>query len=92
MSTLDHFYDPGTGIIGFTEFFNVSDVQVDPSATDWWWAKVNLNTPVMNTLSTFNQQGTIAHEFGHGMGLAHVYSTGSVMCQLGYGRTEHSAI
>ncbi|MFZ3102306.1 MAG: matrixin family metalloprotease [Desulfitobacteriaceae bacterium] len=54
---------------------------------NWGWSRIDFNSNVMPGLSQFNEQGTIAHELGHGMGLAHVSNTVAIMCQLGYGRT-----
>lgn len=80
------YYDPSTGIIAETQMFLYS-TKVDPWSQNWGWTKMLINWPVMNTLSQYNQQGSIAHEMGHSMGLAHVLNTGAVMCQLGSGRT-----
>ncbi len=50
--------------------FYVGSTTVDPESTDWWWAKVRLDGDFANCP---NKQGVIAHEIGHGMGLAHVF-------------------
>lgn len=61
---------------------------------NWSWTEIHLNSNSFPTLSVSNsltgdqnRQGTIAHEFGHAMGLAHSNNNTSViMCQLGSGR------
>jgi hypothetical protein len=54
---------------GITTFY-VGSNTVDPEGTDWSWAKVRLDGDFANCP---NKQGVIAHEVGHGMGLAHVF-------------------
>lgn len=61
---------------------------------NWSWTEIHLNSNSFPTLSVSNsltddqnRQGTIAHEFGHAMGLAHNNNnTNVIMCQLKYGR------
>lgn len=90
-------YHPSSyGILGDTTFYN-GDTAVggylagkDP-AVNWVWSKIRLNNPNFKNLSDFNEEGTAAHEMGHGMGLKHVSATNAVMCQLGAGRTVNNA-
>lgn len=75
---------------------NVGCINPDSSAPDqnWSWTEIHLNSNSFSTLSVDNsltddqnRQGTIAHEFGHAMGLAHSNNnTEVIMCQLKYGR------
>lgn len=60
---------------GLTQMFSGS-TQVNPSTANWVWAKVLLDGDYANCP---NQKGVIAHEQGHGMGLAHVSSGTSLM-------------
>lgn len=53
---------------GATTFF-VDTTRVNPNNRNWWWAKVRLDGDFANCP---NKLGVIAHEQGHGMGLAHV--------------------
>lgn len=58
------------------------------------WTEIVLNSSVFDSLSNKSglsgnrhRQGTVAHEFGHAMGLAHSNSNPNViMCQYGRGR------
>ncbi len=64
------------------------------------WTEIVLNSDVFPYLQSRvyngltgdqNRQGTIAHEFGHAMGLAHSNSNPDViMCQLGYDRRVYT--
>jgi hypothetical protein len=54
----------------------------------WGWTKINLNNNVIPNETIYVKQGTIAHEFGHCMGLAHNNANpGTIMCQMKYNRT-----
>jgi hypothetical protein len=45
--------------------------QIDPNSSNWGWAKVILNSNTFYSLLATEQQASIAHEFGHAMGLNH---------------------
>ncbi|WP_446219954.1 matrixin family metalloprotease [Micromonospora sp. IBHARD004] len=60
---------------GLTQMFSGS-TQINPSTANWVWAKVLLDGDYANCP---NKKGVIAHEQGHSMGLAHVYSGTAVM-------------
>lgn len=84
-------YPSGIGILAESLFYDSSNNNISgtPSA-DYKWTEIILNGTNFFNLSTFNQQGTISHEFGHCMGLAHSTDTGRIMTQLGNGRTVNS--
>ena len=48
-------------------FVNTTELPVPPNQ-NWWWAKIRLDGDFANCP---NKIGTISHEAGHGMGLAH---------------------
>ena len=78
-------------ILGQTTFYNSSEVQLNPATTDWFFAKIDLNGSSLPNISYNNRQGTISHEIGHGLGLAHQNSnTSSIMCSLASGRTVYT--
>jgi hypothetical protein len=68
---------------------------------NWNWCKIRINTNVYDVDSdmamngntaSYNRKGSIAHEIGHVMGLAHTNGTpGALMCQLSDGRTANDA-
>ncbi|MDQ0416617.1 hypothetical protein J2Z48_000784 [Croceifilum oryzae] len=64
---------------------------VDPWEENWDYAEIKINVPEYNKLSSYNKKGTIAHEIGHTMGLAHTMTATSVMTQIGQGRKVDSA-
>lgn len=84
------YYDQSTGIIATTDQI-LNNVVISPSNTNWNWGKVKLNTPCFDPLSSYNEEGSCAHEIGHIMGLAHTSVTNRVMCQLQDGRTVNAA-
>ncbi|SDY35925.1 matrixin family metalloprotease [Thermoactinomyces sp. DSM 45892] len=84
---LSEFYDITSehDYLGITYFYKYQQ-EVYPWDTNWGWAKINLNRARLKNLRETDQQGTIAHELGHAMGLAHNMYEFSVMCQFGAGR------
>lgn len=77
-SRLD-FYHPAlsavAGACGYTEWY-VDTSQVNPSAQNWWWAKVNLTNKLTDAVGCGPQphrKAIVAHEQGHAMGLAHAF-------------------
>ncbi|MCI8360202.1 MAG: matrixin family metalloprotease [Clostridiales bacterium] len=59
---------------------------ITPWNQNWGWARITLDEAEMNTINSYQQLGTVTHEVGHAMGLAHCPDTGRIMCQLGSGR------
>lgn len=93
-------YSLDYGVIAQTSMYDINEVQVTPSTTNWFFAKIELATSVINNYGNNDKQGTIAHEMGHGFGLNHQNNnTSSIMCQKGAGRivylvdyTSHNCI
>jgi hypothetical protein len=83
------YYDAGTGIVATAEQI-LNNAVINPYSTNWNWGKIKLNTPVYDPLSTFNEEGSCAHEIGHIMGLAHTSVTNRIMCLLDSGRTMNA--
>ena len=83
------YYDAGTGIVATTEQI-LNNVVINPYDTNWNWGKIKLNTPVFDPLSDFNEEGSVAHEMGHLMGLGHTSVTNRIMCLLSSGRTVNA--
>jgi hypothetical protein len=83
------YWDASTGIVAATEHILNNQV-ISPYTANWNWGKIKLNTPVFDPLSDYNEKGTVAHEMGHLMGLAHTTVTNRIMCTLGDGRTVNA--
>ena len=56
---------------GGVDFYLFNYSSVNPTSTNWEWAKISLNSTYFSNLSSNAGQGTIAHEFGHTFGLNH---------------------
>ena len=68
---------PNAGIVGETRFFTSNGSSISPNSGNWFYTDIYLNTT-----SSYNVQGTTAHEMGHAFGLAHWNSNpNSIMCQ-----------
>lgn len=96
------FYYKGTGnscgsggVLAYTKMYaNNTSSTIDPNSRNWDWAEMNFcsiwKTNTYNGFSTsHSRQGTIAHEMGHAMGLAHNKSVYSIMTQVGSGRAVY---
>jgi hypothetical protein len=84
------YYDPSTGLAAVTEQI-LNGVVISPYVTNWNWGKIKLNSPLYDPLSDFNEEGTVAHEMGHVMGLGHTAGgTDRIMCTLAAGRTVNA--
>jgi hypothetical protein len=91
-SVMDIYASTGSsnGVLGETKFFSQNGNHnsiINPNNGDWRWTEIHLYNSVLNTVNSFNKQGSVCHEMGHVFGLAHNYNTGSVMCQLSNGRS-----
>ena len=81
-----------SSVLGETFHRNGSGSRIDPYSSHWLYSEIFLNTSTLSKYSDTVKQGTIGHEMGHAFGLAHYNSNpnGSIMCQLGYGRTANT--
>lgn len=87
------------GSPGATEYYISGGVLLNNGGyptQNWVWTKIKLNYPVFRLESNTEKQATIAHEFGHAMGLAHcmdetgyVYDTDRIMCPSDQGRSVY---
>ena len=73
-------YPSSQGILGESFFFDTSNNDMGVPNADYKWTQIILNTLNFNNLSNFTKRGTISHEFGHCMGLAHSTNPNRVMC------------
>ncbi|TCS96765.1 matrixin family metalloprotease [Hazenella coriacea] len=79
--------DLPSNYLAYTEMKLIGSGTIDPYKQNWDYGRIVLNTPGYSTLSDFNRRGTIGHEIGHAMGLAHTTASTFIMTQLGSGRT-----
>ncbi|TCP60822.1 matrixin family metalloprotease [Baia soyae] len=77
--------NPSKKYAGMTYFYRYKE-EVEPEKSNWGWTEIELNQAELKYIGETDQQGTIAHEIGHAMGLAHNGNEFSVMCQFAYGR------
>jgi hypothetical protein len=81
---------PGGVIYGYTRFYSSNSTQINPSISNWYYARIDLDSVNLNSLGTIQgktKKSVIAHEIGHGIGLGE-YNTNpySIMCQIGSNR------
>ncbi len=92
--------DISANVLAKTEFFNINEGLIDEHYSNWYFAKIELNSTSLKKRTNDVQKGTIAHELGHAFGLAHQNSNvNSIMCEIAHYRevnkvdqTSHNAI
>ena len=72
--------------LAISYFYDTSNQNIGTPTYDYKWTEIVLNTSNFDALSDFNKLGTITHEFGHCMGLAHTTNRSRIMCKVGDGR------
>ncbi len=70
----------GSNILGITLHFDSKGNPVYPWEKDWFYVDIKIDNKNKNRKSDM-VQGTIAHEIGHGFGLAHRNTPYSIMAQ-----------
>lgn len=81
---------PGSRIFGYTRFYSSNSIQLNPTTSYWYYARIDLDSTNLNTLGTVQgrtKKSVIAHEIGHAMGLDENNTNPySIMCQMGSNR------
>lgn len=81
---------PGGVIYAYTRFYSSNSTQLNPSLSNWYYARIDLDSVNLNTLGALQgrtKKSVIAHEIGHGMGLGENNTNPySIMCQIGSNR------
>lgn len=73
-----------------TSFFSSSGMGVSGLAP-YYYSEIRINKDEFPSCTNYEKIGTMAHEFGHAMGLAENNSDpSSIMCQLASGRTVNT--
>lgn len=79
-----------SGAIAETWYFSSSGSSVS-GLVPYYYSEISINKDVIGNCTSFEKIGTMAHEFGHAMGLdENNRNTSSIMCQLGSGRTVNT--
>lgn len=65
-------------------FIDTTDVTSQADTTNWWWARVYIDPTIdvaslCGTQTTVHRGSIVAHEMGHGMGLAHTSNAATLM-------------
>lgn len=75
----------------WTEHWRYSN-RIDPYLSNWGWGKIVINNTNTLEKSQWAQEGVIAHEMGHVLGLAENNTiSNSIMTQEAYGRNVNKA-
>lgn len=73
-----------------TAFFSSSGSYC-PSFGQYYYAEITINKDNIGDITSYQKIGTMAHEFGHALGLNENNSdTSKIMCQLDSGRTVNT--
>lgn len=75
-----------SGKLAISYFYDTSNQNIGTPTYDYKWTEIVLNTSNFANLGNYNKLGTITHEFGHCMGLAHTTDKNRIMCTVGDGR------
>lgn len=80
-----------SGVVAETRYYSASHIMTRTPTANYKWCEIILNTSNFSALSYANKVGTISHEFGHCMGLAHSTGATRIMTTFANGRTATRA-